>query len=236
MRRGVRGRLSAGRRAVDGLRQRRRHQRRVLLGRRRLSADTSEPGAPGRPGGGQLAGPERLRLREQHGLVDGLRALRPQRTARPTSTSGTGTRASRNYDWFFWGGVRETGSSTAPGVGGLLGWQHVSLDLTGYLGDSSVWIAFVFHSDSTNDSDDGPFVDDITLYAYSGAVTGSGPTWSTSTATTTSRPAAVDDFLEMSSVGSTPRWPWSPRWTGSPATTPPTTTGPTPAASTSPRA
>ena len=42
------------------------------------------------------------------------------------------------------------------------GWQFVNLDLSGCLGDSSVWIAFKFVSDSSG-VDVGAFVDDIVI-------------------------------------------------------------------------
>ena len=242
------------------------------------------------------------------------------------------------YDKFWWmasgNNVDFSGYWTS---GDSLGWQPVDFALTDWLGDSSVYIAFVFISDGSF-VDERALVDDVVLstqggatappaafgkalpangatgvalsptlswaasagagslrvllrhqqrqrllhlgehgdgdecrlvgLAYSttyywqvrainlGGVTyangGATVHWSftTSGATATREwtymvyldgdnnleDAAVNDFLEMSSVGSTPRWPWSPRWTASSATTPPTTTGPTPAGSTSPPA
>lgn len=108
-----------------------------------------------------------------------------------------------NYDWFFWGHSADGADFSGTQVSGDSGgWQHVSLDLSAHLDDSSVWIAFVFQSDSTV-ADDGPFVDDITLNAYSGAVTREWTYMVYLDGDNNLEAAAVDDFLELSSVGST---------------------------------
>lgn len=70
-------------------------------------------------------------------------------------------------DRLFWGashdGVDFLGYSVDGDSGG---WQYDGLDLADYLGDSSVWIAFLFESD-TSKFDDGPFIDDVKLWAFS---------------------------------------------------------------------
>ncbi len=79
------------------------------------------------------------------------------------------------YDYFRWtastNGTNFYGTSVSGDSGG---WQYVNFDLTNVptlgdvTGDSSVWIAFIFNSDNSF-TDDGAFVDDITLRAYEGA-------------------------------------------------------------------
>jgi hypothetical protein len=77
-----------------------------------------------------------------------------------------------NYDWFGW--YASTNGTNFYGTrvsGDSQGWKFVNFDLTNVptlgnvTGDSSVWIAFYFASDSTN-VDDGPFVDDVLLQKY----------------------------------------------------------------------
>jgi hypothetical protein len=71
-----------------------------------------------------------------------------------------------NYDWFYWMVSRDGYAFDGSGVSGDFGtWQFVNYDLSAYAGDSSVWIAFYFYSDASN-VDDGPFVDDVTLWKY----------------------------------------------------------------------
>ena len=75
-----------------------------------------------------------------------------------------------NYDWFYWvasaNGTNFYGSMTSGNSGG---WQYRNFDLTNVSGlgdlrgDSSVWIAFVFSSDSTVNNYKGAFIDDIVL-------------------------------------------------------------------------
>ena len=77
-----------------------------------------------------------------------------------------------NYDWLGW--YASTNGSNFYGYevsGDSQGWKFVNFDLTNVptlgdvTGDSSVWIAFVFESDTTN-VDDGPFIDDVLLQKY----------------------------------------------------------------------
>ncbi len=82
------------------------------------------------------------------------------------------------------------------------GWQYVDMDLSDYLGDSSVWLAFIFFSDSTIQYD-GPFVDDVTLWKYTGGSTTADWTYMVYLdGDNNLESAAIGDFLEMSSVGS----------------------------------
>lgn len=82
-----------------------------------------------------------------------------------------------NYDWLNWmashdgvnfGGYRVSGDSQ--------GWRYAEIDLSNVptkgsmLGDSSVWIAINFTSDTTV-NDDGPFVDEVWLEKYSACPT-----------------------------------------------------------------
>ena len=70
-----------------------------------------------------------------------------------------------NYDFFWWGassndltydGLRTSGDS--------YGWQNEVFDLSPYVGDTSVWIAFNFKSNGSNlDYYEGAFVDNIVV-------------------------------------------------------------------------
>ncbi len=74
-------------------------------------------------------------------------------------------RSESGFDPFYWAASGDGGSFVGDFVwGDSGGWQHVEFDLSGYLGDTDVWIAFIFQSDSTN-TWDGPFVDDVALGA-----------------------------------------------------------------------
>jgi hypothetical protein len=53
-------------------------------------------------------------------------------------------------------------------VGSTSGWVERVLDLSGYVGDSNVWIALRFASDSSITSAEGGYVDDIVLRKYVG--------------------------------------------------------------------
>ncbi len=78
-----------------------------------------------------------------------------------------------NFDSFAWyasaNGTNWYGHVVS---GDSSGWQHVFFDLTNVptlgdlTGDNSVWLAWVFSSDATNNSYDGPFVDDIDLQRH----------------------------------------------------------------------
>ena len=81
-------------------------------------------------------------------------------------------------DFLFWGasanGTNYDGDMVSGDSGG---WEYESFDLSSYLGDSSVWIAFFLASDSTG-TDIGPFVDDIGLWGEAvlpGSVREAGP-------------------------------------------------------------
>ncbi len=71
------------------------------------------------------------------------------------------------FDYFGWlasgDGASFSGFQTSGNSGG---WQTMSLDLSAYAGDSSVWIAFLFMSDSSGNSYEGAYVDNIILSKY----------------------------------------------------------------------
>jgi hypothetical protein len=84
--------------------------------------------------------------------------------------------ATAELQFFFWN-VSELGKDTlswgasangtsfdiaATVSGDSLGWQPVTYDLSAYTGDASVWVAFIFQSNSSG-AFQGPFVDDIVL-------------------------------------------------------------------------
>ncbi|GEM_PF-1615567 len=91
------------------------------------------------------------------------------------------------YGWGLWG---DSG-----------GWQYADMDLGPYLGDDSVWLAFKFVSDSSV-TDIGAFVDDIKLWCYTETVVNSWTFMVYLDGDNNLESAAVNDFLEMSSVGS----------------------------------
>jgi hypothetical protein len=109
-----------------------------------------------------------------------------------------------NYDWLSWMTSPDGTNFGGFGVSGDSGgWVFQSIDLTARLGDPSVWIAFGFQSNGSN-VDDGPFVDDITLSALTGAAPVRDWTYMVYLdGDNNLEAAAVHDFLEMSSVGST---------------------------------
>ncbi len=81
-----------------------------------------------------------------------------------------------NYDYFGW--YASTNGTNFYGYrvsGDSAGWRYVNFDLTAVpgfgnlVGDSSVWIAFIFTSDGSL-VDDGAFVDNIVLQKYTNAV------------------------------------------------------------------
>jgi len=107
-----------------------------------------------------------------------------------------------NFDWFGWG--------ASPNGSNVYGWQlsgdqslwnFVDFDLAPYLGDTSVWLTFIFSSNGSN-TDIGTFVDDITLWCL---VEDNVKPWTFMVyldGDNNLESAAINDFLEMSSVGS----------------------------------
>ena len=90
-------------------------------------------------------------------------------------------------DTLSWG-ASDNGTSfelAASVSGDSLGWKFVTFDLSSYLGDASVWVAFIFQSDSSGGFQ-GPFVDDIVLRTtdpslvfFDGFESGKTTAWST---------------------------------------------------------
>ena len=106
------------------------------------------------------------------------------------------------WDYFDWLASPNGSNFYGYGISGDSGgWQYVDMNLASYLGDSSVWLAFRFTSDSTN-VDDGAFVDDITLWCYTDTSTVSWTFMVYLDGDNNLEGAAIGDFLEMSSVGS----------------------------------
>ena len=106
------------------------------------------------------------------------------------------------YDYFGWAaspnGYNFYGSQLS---GDQSTWNYVDFDLKPYLGDSSVWLMFLFTSDYTV-TDIGAFIDDVNLWCY---LDDSNVSWTYMVyldGDNNLEAAAVDDFLEMSSVGS----------------------------------
>jgi hypothetical protein len=110
-------------------------------------------------------------------------------------------RSEENYDWFGWG---------ASGGGNVYGWQisgsqeswnYVDFDLAPYLGDTSVWLAFIFRSDGSV-TDIGTFVDNVNLWCLTETNVKSWTYMVYLDGDNNLESAAIDDFMEMSSVGS----------------------------------
>lgn len=75
---------------------------------------------------------------------------------RSLNTAGSG-------DYLFWGASgNDTSYAGYKASGGLGFWTSVSFDLSAQLGDSTVWVAFLFVSDGSG-GDPGAFVDDVQL-------------------------------------------------------------------------
>jgi hypothetical protein len=107
------------------------------------------------------------------------------------------------HDYFGWGGSPNGSNLYGLQISGDSGgWQYVDFSLNSYLGDTSVWLAFIFRSDSSVVSD-GPFVDDITLWCYQTTTVSNWTFMVYMDGDNNLESAAINDFLEMSSVGST---------------------------------
>jgi uncharacterized repeat protein (TIGR02543 family) len=69
------------------------------------------------------------------------------------------------FDYFSWCASSDGVTYYCTRVSGdSAGWQSVYYDLSAYLGDPSVYIAFIFTSDGSAHSYDGAFVDNITIW------------------------------------------------------------------------
>ncbi|RJP48080.1 MAG: DNRLRE domain-containing protein [Anaerolineaceae bacterium] len=107
-----------------------------------------------------------------------------------------------NYDFFGWGA--SPNGSNVYGFqlsGSQESWNYVDFDLAPYLGDDSVWLAFIFRSDYTV-TDIGTFVDDIALWCLHETDVKSWTYMVYLDGDNNLESAAIDDFMEMSSVGS----------------------------------
>lgn len=67
-----------------------------------------------------------------------------------------------DYDYIFFGASADGGIWDGWTWDGAAGWTGITLALTDYIGDDTVWVGWYFHSDA-NDGYAGPFVDDITI-------------------------------------------------------------------------
>jgi hypothetical protein len=106
------------------------------------------------------------------------------------------------YDWLGWAaspnGVNFYGYQIS---GDQSTWNYVDFNLAPYLGDSSVWLMFRFTSDYTV-TDIGAFIDDVRLWCLTDTTTVSWTFMVYLDGDNNLEAAAIDDFLEMSSVGS----------------------------------
>lgn len=112
-------------------------------------------------------------------------------------------RSEVNWDWFFWGassdGVNFNGTQFSGDSGG---WTWEDFNLSNYLGDSSVYLAFNFDSDASN-VNDGAFVDDLILWCNVPPPATDEWTFMVYLAGDNNLEyAAIEDFMEMSSIGS----------------------------------
>lgn len=92
------------------------------------------------------------------------------------------------HDTLSWGASADgTSFDIAATISGdSLGWQLVNFNLASYVGDPSVWVAFIFQSDGSG-TFQGPFVDDVVLQVTDPAMvfvdgfeTGDTASWSSS--------------------------------------------------------
>lgn len=70
-----------------------------------------------------------------------------------------------NYDQVFFGISPDGSAFSGWQWDGTTDWQEMRFGLEGYLGDSSVWVGWLFESDSTVQYE-GPWVDDILIRKY----------------------------------------------------------------------
>jgi len=70
-----------------------------------------------------------------------------------------------NYDYVFFGLSSDGSTFTGNRWDGTAGWEEKRYSLNSYLGDSSVWVAWLFVSDNTIQYE-GPWVDDILIRKY----------------------------------------------------------------------
>jgi hypothetical protein len=107
-----------------------------------------------------------------------------------------------NFDFFGWG-ASPNGSNVYGWElsGSQESWNYVDFDLAPYLGDTSVWLAFLFRSDSSV-TDIGTFVDDVTLWCLTETDVKPWTFMVYLDGDNNLESAAVNDFMEMSSVGS----------------------------------
>jgi len=79
-----------------------------------------------------------------------------------------------NYDYVFFGISGDGSQFYGDRWDGIAGWEEKRYSLNSYLGDSSVWVAWLFVSDNTIQYE-GPWVDDILIRKYvPGQVTARG--------------------------------------------------------------
>ena len=106
------------------------------------------------------------------------------------------------YDWIGWAvspnGTNYYGQQIS---GDQSIWNYVDFDLHPYLGDDSVWLMFRFISDYVV-NDIGAFIDDVTLWCLNDTSTVAWTFMVYLDGDNNLEAAAIDDFLEMSSVGS----------------------------------
>lgn len=120
------------------------------------------------------------------------------------------------YDYVFCGISSDGTNFSGWTWDGTVGWEEQRFSLNGYLGDSSVWVAWLFVSDSTVQYE-GPWVDDILIRRYvPGQVTVRGsfhynardgqwsPARSTKVYLYDSDPGGMDDLLATTTTSADP--------------------------------
>lgn len=75
------------------------------------------------------------------------------------------------YDYVFFGVSGDGTNFNGYSWDGTQGWTFLDVYYTDYVGDSSVWVAWVFSSDSSVNLD-GPWVDDVSIWKYTGPYCG----------------------------------------------------------------
>lgn len=107
-----------------------------------------------------------------------------------------------NFDWFGWGASPNGSNVYGSQISGdESSWGYVDFSLENYLGDDSVWLAFIATSDSSI-TDVGAFVDDVVLWCGHETTTKSWTMMVYLDGDNNLESAAVGDFLEMASQGS----------------------------------
>jgi hypothetical protein len=108
-----------------------------------------------------------------------------------------------NHDWIGWAASPNGSNFYGAQISGdQSSWNYVDFDLAPYLGDTSVWLMFRFISDGSIVMD-GSFIDDVALWCYHETNVKPWTFLVYMDGDNNLESAAINDFMEMSSVGST---------------------------------